>query len=63
MVASFYKRLIIRSDTSNIFVCFVIKTAKNRIYVMIYGFYGVKLGDDLFFEKLITRYPDTMFFV
>lgn len=31
--------------------------------VMIYGFYGVNLGDDLFFEKLITRYPDTMFFV
>lgn len=36
---------------------------KYRKCVMIYGYYGVNLGDDLFFEKLITRYPDTMFFV
>ncbi len=36
---------------------------KYRKSVMLYGFFGMNLGDDLFFEKLIKRYPDTMFFV
>lgn len=31
--------------------------------VMLYGFYGMNLGDDLFFEKLIKRYPNTLFLV
>ncbi len=34
-----------------------------RKCVMLYGFYGVNLGDDLFFEKLLSRYPDTMFLI
>lgn len=34
---------------------------KYRKSVMLYGFYGMNLGDDMFFEKLLTRYPDTMF--
>lgn len=36
---------------------------KYRKCVMLYGFYGMNLGDDLFFEKLLKRYPDTMFLV
>ena len=31
--------------------------------VVLYGFYGMNLGDDLFFETIIKRYPDVMFFV
>ena len=45
---------------------FTLKDKNGKKYhkcVMLYGYYGVNLGDDLFFEKLITRYPDTMFFV
>ncbi len=29
--------------------------------VMLYGYYGHNLGDDLFFRTLFTRYPDTVF--
>lgn len=36
---------------------------KYRKSVMLYGFYGMNLGDDLFFEKLLKRYPNTMFLV
>lgn len=36
---------------------------KYRKSVMLYGFFGMNLGDDLFFEKLIKRYQDTMFLV
>lgn len=36
---------------------------KYRKSVMLYGFFGMNLGDDLFFEKLIKRYPNTMFLV
>ncbi len=36
---------------------------KYRKSVMLYGFYGMNLGDDLFFDKLLTRYPDTLFIV
>ena len=36
---------------------------KYRKGVMLYGYYAINLGDDMFFEKLITRYPDTIFFV
>ena len=36
---------------------------KYRKSVMLYGFFGMNVGDDLFFEKLITRYPNTMFLV
>ena len=45
---------------------FVLRDRNGKKYkkcVMIYGYYGTNLGDDLFFEKLITRYPDIMFFV
>lgn len=31
--------------------------------VMLYGYYGHNLGDDLFFHTLFTRYPDTVFVV
>ncbi len=31
--------------------------------IMLYGYYAINFGDDLFFEKLISRYPDTMFLV
>lgn len=34
-----------------------------RKSIMLYGYYGMNLGDDLFFEKLLNRYPDTMFLV
>lgn len=36
---------------------------KYRKCVMLYGYYGINLGDDLFFEKLVSRYPDTMLLV
>ncbi len=36
---------------------------KYRRCIMLYGYYGMNLGDDLFFEKLLNRYPDTMFFI
>lgn len=36
---------------------------KYRKSVMLYGYYGINLGDDLFFEKVVSRYPDTMFLV
>ncbi|MBR5472530.1 MAG: polysaccharide pyruvyl transferase family protein, partial [Clostridia bacterium] len=39
------------------------KGKKYRKSVMLYGFYGMNLGDDLFFEKLLERYPNTMFLV
>ncbi|MBQ9414451.1 MAG: glycosyltransferase [Clostridia bacterium] len=29
--------------------------------VMLYGYYGHNLGDDLFFDTLLHRYPDTIF--
>lgn len=31
--------------------------------VMLYGYFGHNLGDDLFFDRLFTRYPDTAFTV
>ncbi len=36
---------------------------KYRKSVMLYGYYAINLGDDLFFEKLVSRYPDAMFLV
>lgn len=45
---------------------FFIRDNKGKKYkksVMLYGYYGINLGDDLFFEKLVSRYPDTMFLV
>ncbi len=46
------------------FLCLTDRNGKKyRKSVMLYGFYGANLGDDLFFEKLITRYPNTMFLV
>ena len=29
--------------------------------VVLYGFFGHNLGDDMFFDKLFRRYPDTLF--
>ena len=29
--------------------------------VVLYGFFGRNLGDDMFFDKLFRRYPDTLF--
>lgn len=29
--------------------------------IMLYGFFGHNLGDDLFFDRLFARYPDTVF--
>ena len=31
--------------------------------LMLYGFFGHNLGDDIFFDMLLKRYPDTMFYV
>ena len=46
------------------FLCLTDRHGKKyRKSIMLYGFYDANLGDDLFFEKLIRRYPDTMFLV
>lgn len=31
--------------------------------IMLYGFFGNNLGDDIFFDILLKRYPDTLFYV
>lgn len=36
---------------------------KYRKSVMLYGYYRMNFGDDLFFEELLSRYPDTVFSV
>ena len=36
---------------------------KYKKKVLLYGFYGMNLGDDLFFEAIINRYPDVLFLV
>ena len=37
--------------------------AKAKKKLMLYGFYGHNLGDDMFFDMLLTRYPDVLFAV
>ena len=37
--------------------------AKARKKMMLYGFYGHNLGDDMFFDMLFRRYPDVLFAV
>ncbi len=34
---------------------------KYKRTVMLYGYFAMNLGDDLFFETLLKRYPDTLF--
>jgi len=34
---------------------------KYKRSVMVYGYFAMNLGDDLFFEALFTRYPNTLF--
>lgn len=50
----------------------VLRTAKNprlkdqsiaKSIVMLYGFFGRNLGDDVFFDLILKRYPDTVFVV
>ncbi len=45
-------------------ICMRSKNGKKyKKCVMLYGFYGMNLGDDLFFDKLLTRYPNTLFLI
>ncbi|MBO4467772.1 MAG: polysaccharide pyruvyl transferase family protein [Clostridia bacterium] len=36
---------------------------KPKRKIMLYGFFGHNLGDDVFFDILLKRYPDTLFYV
>ena len=63
-MAKLFKKLLAMLKHSYHFICLRDKNGKKyRKSVMLYGFYGMNLGDDLFFEKLIKRYPDTLFLV
>lgn len=36
---------------------------KVKARIMLYGYFGHNVGDDLFFDMLFKRYPDTMFYI
>lgn len=63
-IAKLAKRIISLLRRIKHFWCLRDKNGKKyKKSVMLYGYYRMNLGDDLFFEKLITRYKDTMFLV
>lgn len=63
-MAKLFKKLLAMLKHSYHFCCLRDRNGKKyRKSVMVYGYYAINLGDDMFLEKLITRYPDTMFFV
>ena len=51
------------SKLKNIFCPRLKDGGKPAAKIMLYGFFGHNLGDDLFFDMIIRRYPDTLFYV
>ncbi|MBQ5995343.1 MAG: glycosyltransferase [Clostridia bacterium] len=53
----------IRNKWRNLFSKYTGDGRKSVARIMLYGFYGHNLGDDVFFDMLFKRYPDTLFYV
>ncbi|MBE6827614.1 MAG: glycosyltransferase [Ruminococcaceae bacterium] len=47
----------------NLFVKTTNDGRKAKAKLVLYGFYGHNLGDDIFFDMLFKRYPDILFYV
>ena len=51
------------SKIKNIFCPTLKDGTRPKRKIMLYGFFGNNLGDDVFFDILLKRYPDTLFYV
>lgn len=53
----------IRNKYRNLFSKYTGDGRKAVARIMLYGFYGHNLGDDVFFDMLFKRYPNTLFYI